>query len=66
MCKGRGGTVVMGGVPPYLSTDEPHLNSSFQMKTKMLYHCLVTAVATRWQVQKSDSHLTGGQFLHRK
>lgn len=36
VCLMEEGTVVMGGVSPYLSTDEPHSNSSFQMKTKML------------------------------
>lgn len=30
------------------------------------YHCLITAVATRWQVQKSGGSLTGGQFLSGK
>jgi hypothetical protein len=53
----------MGGAPPYLSADELHLNS-FANEDQKCNDCLVTAMATRWQVQKSDWSLTRGQVLH--
>lgn len=55
----------MGQEWPCLSAAEPHSNSTFKVRTKG-NDCPVTAVATRWQVQKSDWSLTGRQIFRRK
>lgn len=44
----------MGGVTPYLSADEPHLNFRFQMKIKML-----TALLLQWPLDGRSKNLIG-------
>lgn len=61
--EGEGNQSLRGEIFPCFFA--PFYSPSFQSGDQNV-DCLVTAVATRWQVQKSDSTAKGGQILHGK
>lgn len=55
------GTMGMGEVPPYLSTDKLHLNSGSKEDENVTIVLLL-----QWPLDGRSKNLIGGHFLHGK